>query len=62
MTESGRKKNMCFAATGRLQGKSAKLLLVGRKSWYNEGLLAVCLTANLIGFYTQSYNRLPLKV
>jgi hypothetical protein len=42
----GRQKSMCFAATGRLQGRAAKLLLVRRKSWYNEELLAICLTAN----------------
>jgi len=36
---------MCFAA-GRLQGWAAKLLLARRKSWYNEDLLALCLTAN----------------
>ena len=42
----GRQKSMCFAATGRLQGLAAKLLLARRKSWYNADLLAICLTAN----------------
>jgi hypothetical protein len=37
---------MCFAATGRLQGRAAKLLLERRKSWYNEDLASLCLTAN----------------
>ena len=32
----GRQKSMCFAATGRLQGRAAKLLRARRKSWYNE--------------------------
>ena len=42
----GRQKSMCFAAKGRLQGRAAKLLLVRRKSWYNENLAAICLAAN----------------
>ena len=32
---------MCFAATGRLQGWAAKLLLARRKSWCNADLLAI---------------------
>jgi hypothetical protein len=42
----GRQKSMCFAATGWLQGRAAKLLLVRWKTWYNEILAAVCLAAN----------------
>jgi hypothetical protein len=43
---SGRQESMCFAATGRLQGRAAKLLLVRRKSWYSEDLrFALQLTA-----------------
>ena len=37
---------MCFAATGRLQGWAAKLLLVRRMSRYSANLAAICLTAN----------------
>jgi hypothetical protein len=37
---------MCIAATGRLQGRAAKLLLARRKSWYNENLGQICLAAN----------------
>jgi hypothetical protein len=37
---------MCFAATGRLQGRAAKRLLVRRKSWYSGNLAAICLAAN----------------
>jgi hypothetical protein len=42
-----RQKSMCLAATGRLQGRAAKLLLVHRKSWYSKGLsqFALQLTA-----------------
>jgi len=42
----GRQKSMCFAATGRLQGRAAKLLLVRRKSRYSAHLAASCLAAN----------------
>jgi hypothetical protein len=42
---------MCFAAKGRLWGRAAKLLLVRRKSWCNEGVsqFALQLTARQYG-------------
>jgi len=39
----GRQKSMCFAATGRLQGRAAKLLLVRRMSRDNESLVQFAL-------------------
>ena len=43
----GRQKSMCFAATGRLQGRAAKLLRARRKSWYSGHLGQICLAANV---------------
>jgi hypothetical protein len=37
----GGQRSMCFAATGRLQGRAAKLLLVRRKSRYSANLAAI---------------------
>jgi hypothetical protein len=45
----GRQRSMCFAATGRLQGRAAKLLLVRRKSRCNEDFGQICLAANVGG-------------
>jgi len=42
----GGQKSMCFAAQGWLQGRAVKLLRARRKSWYNEGLVQICLAAN----------------
>jgi len=39
----GSQKSTCFAATGLLQGRAAKLLLVRRKTWYNVGLVQFAL-------------------
>jgi len=42
----GGQKSMCFEATGRLQGRAAKLLRARRKFLCSEDLGQICLAAN----------------
>ena len=53
----GGQRSMCFAATGRLQGRAAKLLLARRKSWYNASLVQICLTANVRRYVALAQSR-----
>jgi hypothetical protein len=42
----GGQKSMCLAVKGRLQGRTAKLLLARWMSWCNEDIVQICLAAN----------------